>query len=56
MVSVHLQGPSIHVSAMANFKGAHTPMHVLKKMEKQKIIKVLDSSSELISNIDIPEI
>ena len=39
----------------ANFKGAHTLMHVLKKWRK-KMMKLLDSISELISNIDIPEI
>ena len=30
-VSVRLLGPSTHVSVMANCKGTHTPMHVLKK-------------------------
>ena len=29
-VSLYLQGQSSHVSAMANFKGAHTPMHVCR--------------------------
>ena len=30
-VSVYLLGQSSHISAMANFRGTHTPMHVLKK-------------------------
>ena len=41
-------------STMANFKGAHTPMHVLQKWTKE--MKLLDCISELISNIDLPEI
>ena len=44
-----------YVSAMANLKGTHTPMHVLKKVENGKM-KPLDSISELISNINITEI
>ena len=32
-VSVHPLGPSTHVFAMANFKGYHTLMHVLKTRE-----------------------
>ena len=68
-VSVHLPGPSTHVSAMANYKGTctHTPMHFFfcfvcffeklkKKVEKGKVIKLLNIISELISGIDIPEI
>ena len=33
-VCVYLLGHSSHVSAMANFKGTHTPMHDLKKWRK----------------------
>ena len=56
-VNVHLLGPSTHVSAKANSKGTQTLMHVLKKWRKPgTIMKLLDSISELISNIDIPEI
>ena len=33
-VSVYLLGQASHVSAMANFKGTHTLMHVLKKWRK----------------------
>ena len=43
-------------STMANFKGTHTPMHGVEKVEKGKIVKHLDCISELISNIDLPEI
>ena len=42
-------------STMANFKGTHTPMHVLKSGER-KDNEILDCISELISNIDLPEI
>ena len=40
-------------STIAKFKGTHTPMRVLKKMEKGKVMKLLDSISELISNIGL---
>ena len=44
---MHILVPSAHVFFfMANFKGTHTPMHVLKKWRED---------SELISNIDLPE-
>ena len=33
-VCVYLLGQASHVSAMANFKGTHTLMHVLKKWRK----------------------
>ena len=42
-------------STMAKFKGTHTQMHVLKKVEKGKIMKLLDIISELISNTDVPK-
>ena len=52
-VSVYSLGQSSHVSAMANLKGIHTSVHVLKtKVEKGKIMKLLDSISELIFSID----
>ena len=42
--------------ALANFKGTHTPMyHGFEKVEKGRIMKLLDSISKLMSNIDIPE-
>ena len=53
---MHLLGPATHVSAMANYKVTHTLMHVLKKVEKGRIMKLLDSISELIYNIDIGDI
>ena len=55
-VSVYLVGPSIHVSALTNFKGTHIVVNVLKEVEKDKIMELIDRISELISNIDIPTI
>ena len=49
---MHPLGPSTHVSAMANFKGTHTLMHVFEKVEKGKIMKLLDNISEMISNFE----
>ena len=34
-VNVYLLGQSSHISAMANFKGTHTPMHVLQSGERE---------------------
>ena len=53
-INVHILGPSSHASAMANCKGSSTPFG--KKMEKGKIIKLLDHISEFIYSIDVPEI
>ena len=57
-VSLQLLGSYTNVSAMANFKGTYAQVHffVVEKVEKRKIMKLLDSISELISNIDIPKI
>ena len=50
-VNVYLLGQSSHVSAIANLKGTHT--ECFEKVEEGKLIKLLDSITELISNNDI---
>ena len=56
MIRVYLLGKSSHVSAMTNLKGTHALMPVLKRGEKRKMMKLLESISKLVSKSDIPEI
>ena len=47
-IGMHILVPSDMFSTMANFKGTHTPMHVLKKVEKGKIMKLFNYFPTLI--------
>ena len=49
---MYLLGQSSHVSAMINFNSDAC----FEKEETEKIMKLLDSVSEIISNTDTPQI
>ena len=55
-IDMHILVPSTHVFFCGNFYVYSYSDACVEKVDKRKIMKLLNCISELISNIDLPEI